>query len=458
MTVDGKLTLPDPPPPTAAGGPWLRHQRHAVLNSLLGLVLAISFPAIVYTIVVTIQRGSLSFNGAYYLATYLIIAVLFLARRLSDWIRVVATLAVIYGFALLALYSGWLAGSGRGFLLSLILISSLLIQVRISRVVAVLALLTFAWFGWAYASGRLDVQTSPVTDLATIMIEGVGFALAVGVVVSTQLFLGRAIEAANRAGQEARQAQQLLDQRARQLQSANKRLEQMSQLKDEFVSNVSHELRTPISSMILHQELLHIHPDKREFYLSTIRRETDRLAHIIEGLLNLSRLDQARVEYKPVLMDLNTIAAVYVADRKALADNRKISLGLESEPGLPSVEADEGLIGQALGILMTNALNYTPPGGSVTVITRRRTSEGKDWAGLAVLDTGPGIPPEELPHMFERFFRGTVGRSSGSPGTGLGLSIAKEIVDRHQGKLELARTGGPGQGAEFAIWIPIPAA
>jgi signal transduction histidine kinase len=278
----------------------------------------------------------------------------------------------------------------------------------------------------------------------------------VGIVVTTQLFLRRAIEAANRAGQDARQAQQLLDQSARQLQSANERLEQLSQLKDEFVSDVSHELRTPISSMILHQELLHIHPEKREFYLSTMRRETDRLAHIIEGLLTLSLLDQARVEYKPVPMDLNAIAALYVADREALAESREISLGLGSEPGLPAVEADEGLIGQALGILMTNALNYTPPGGSVTVLTRGRTSDGKDWGWLAVADTGPGIPQEELPHLFERFFRGAVGRSSGSAGTGLGLSIAKEIVDRHQDKLELTKNGGPSQGAEFHHLDPQP--
>jgi hypothetical protein len=103
MTVDATASSPESPSRTSDGGQWLRQQRHSVINALLGMVLAISFPAIVYTVVVTVQRGSLSYNGAYYLATYLVIGILFLARRIRDGIRVIATLAVIYGFGLLAL-------------------------------------------------------------------------------------------------------------------------------------------------------------------------------------------------------------------------------------------------------------------------------------------------------------------------------------------------------------------
>jgi len=432
--------------------PWLRQQRHTMINALLVMVLVVAAPAIVYSAVITLRRGSLSFNGAYYFAAYLLFTFLLLARRIPDAKRVVITLAAMYGFALLALYTGWLGSSGRGFLLGLILVSGLLVRLRVSYLVAALALLTFLVFGWAYASGALVLPAVAHDDPAVIIIETFGFALAIGIVLLTEVFLWRAIVAANRAEQEARQAQQLLDQRARQLETNNEQLARLGGVKDEFVSNISHELRTPITSILLHLDLVSIHPDKREMYLATVRRETERLAHIIEGLLMLSRLDQSRLDYRPVPINLNSVASLYLADRQAIAASRQIELGVEAESGLPLVDADEGLLGQALGILMTNAINYTPPGGKVTLLTRSQRSEAHRWATLSVRDSGPGIPAEELPHLFERFFRGTLGRASGTPGTGLGLSIAREIVTRHNGRLELSQNSP--QGAEFTIWIP----
>jgi hypothetical protein len=206
MTADGSLASTKGSPFLSDQTRWLGRQRHLVINTLLGGVLAISTPAILYTVVITVRRGSLTFTGGYYLATYIITASLYLARRIHDGLRVIATLAVVYGFALPALYTGWLAGSGRGFLLALILVSGLLVQLRISRFVAAAAVLTYLAFGWAYAAGWLDVRTPSVTDVTTILSEGVGFMLAVAMVVTTQIFLGRAIEAANQAEQEARQA------------------------------------------------------------------------------------------------------------------------------------------------------------------------------------------------------------------------------------------------------------
>jgi signal transduction histidine kinase len=448
-----------PSAPQAGGSRWLRQQRHDVLNFVLGVVLAIGLPAIIYVLLVTFDRRSLSFNGGYYLATYVVVLALFLMRRMPDNVRVLATLAVFFGFSVLSLYSGWLASSGRSYLLSLILVSSLLIDERASRATAILALATFAAFGWGFGTGLISLRPEDQTDVSSILIEGFGFALAVGIVVSSQLFLDRAIKAADGASREAREAGRLLDQRARQLEAANAQLETLGKAKDAFVSNVSHELRTPISSMILHHELLSIHPDRRETYLATMRRETDRLAHIIEGLLTLSRLDQARVEYRPVLADFGAIAAVYVADRTPLAASRGIALRLEIEPALPKVELDEGLMGQALGILLTNALSYTPSGGTVSVRASRRLSDkGKEWVSVTIRDTGPGIPPDEIPHLFERFFRGAAGRASGTPGTGLGLSIAKEIVTRHGGRIELVPEMEAAPGAEFTIWLPVPGA
>jgi PAS domain S-box-containing protein len=233
-------------------------------------------------------------------------------------------------------------------------------------------------------------------------------------------------------------------------------LKEAERMKDAFVSNVSHELRTPITSLkIYHGLLREALPHRRGEYLDAVRRETERLALIIEDLLRLSRLDQGRVTLILAPVDLNALADQYVADRAPLAEERGLSLTLDAEPGLPPVRADEGLLGQALSVLLTNALNYTPAGGRVVVSTRACELEGKPCVGFSVGDTGPGILPEEQPYLFQRFFRGKAGHESGQPGTGLGLAIAKEIVGRHYGRIEVVSQGVPGEGATFNVWLPV---
>jgi two-component system sensor histidine kinase BaeS len=112
------------------------------------------------------------------------------------------------------------------------------------------------------------------------------------------------------------------------------------------------------------------------------------------------------------------------------------------------------MILQAVSNLLTNALNYTPPGGQVVVRTITANDNGDPTVKVVVEDTGPGISSEELPHLFERFYRGKAGQGSGAPGTGLGLAIVKQVVDHHQGRIEVG-SGAQGQGAKFTIWLPI---
>ncbi|GAB4475179.1 MAG: hypothetical protein Kow00124_15930 [Anaerolineae bacterium] len=243
-------------------------------------------------------------------------------------------------------------------------------------------------------------------------------------------------------------------ERTATLNEVNKHLKALSQVKDEFVSNVSHELRTPISSIKLYHRLLRINPDKREEYMERLDRETSRLEHLVEDLLHLSRLDQRRVSFHPIVCDLNALVEMYIIDRSPLAEAQGLRLAFEQQQNLPPVEIDQVLIGQALSVLLTNALSYTPAGGQITVYTRSRQTAGQQWAGFSVRDTGPGIPPEEREHLFERFFRGKAGRESGAPGTGLGLAIAREIVALHNGEIVLEDPGGDGQGATFSVWLP----
>ena len=250
-----------------------------------------------------------------------------------------------------------------------------------------------------------------------------------------------------------------LDEATAELVRANRQLEALSRVRDEFITNVSHELRTPIASLKMYQRLLATRPDKHKQYLDVLERETDRLHNILEGLLRLSLLDQEQVVLNLTAVDLNALAGQYVADRASLAESKGLGLTFAGQPDLPPAQADPELMGQVLGILLTNALNYTPAGGQITVQTavcaHPQGADGQPWVGFRVDDSGPGILPEEQSQVFERFYRGTVGQESGEPGTGLGLAIASEIVKRHQGRIEVASEGRPGEGATFSVWLPL---
>jgi two-component system phosphate regulon sensor histidine kinase PhoR len=186
-----------------------------------------------------------------------------------------------------------------------------------------------------------------------------------------------------------------------------------------------------------------------------LRRETSRLEDLIESLLTLSRLDQDRVVFKFGPVSLNELVEEYVFDRAPLAQDQGLALSSETTPDLPTVRADRRLIGQVFGIILTNALQYTPAGGQIVVSTHQSRDPDRVGAGFSVRDTGPGIPADERDRVFTRFFRGTAGIQSGTSGTGLGLAIAKEIVDRHHGQITVESAGIPGQGATFAVWLPV---
>ncbi len=196
-------------------------------------------------------------------------------------------------------------------------------------------------------------------------------------------------------------------------------------------------------------------PGKAEGYLETLQRETDRLAYVIESLLDLSQIQHGEVELSLSRIDLNELVSAFVADRPLLARSKGLTLRVEQEAGLPPVRADKELLGQVLSALLTNAISYTPIGGHVVVSTQKREVDEKEWIGFIVSDTGPGIPLGEQAHVMERFFRGKVGRESRVAGTGLGLAIAKEIVEMHRGWIEVESEGIQGKGSTFSVWLPL---
>ncbi len=252
--------------------------------------------------------------------------------------------------------------------------------------------------------------------------------------------------------------EQRVEERTAELREAHERLLVLANMKNDFIANISHELRTPLANLKLYHHLLSIQPEKTASYLATLRRESRRLEHIVEDLLIASQWDQERPALEVIPVDLNALAGQYVADRVPQAEERGLELTFNREADLPPVQGDPILLERALSVLVANALGYTPEGGQVRVSTGGERREGKQWAYMRVADTGPGVPPDELPRIFERFFRGKVGLESGMPGTGLGLAIAQEIAEQHSGRVEAANEGAAGRGATFTIWLPVEGA
>jgi signal transduction histidine kinase/DNA-binding LacI/PurR family transcriptional regulator len=250
--------------------------------------------------------------------------------------------------------------------------------------------------------------------------------------------------------------EEMVDERTGELQDALQKSRLADQLKSEFVANVNHELRTPLTNLILYYQLLSAHPEeKTKERLDVIGREIQRLRILIENLLNLSRLDLTKVNLRKLPQDLNKLIRSLVDDRVALAEKRGLTLRADLAPGLPSIWVDESTIVQAISNLLTNAMNYTPSGGEVQIRTKMvEDSSGNQWTIISVQDTGPGINNADLPHIFERFYRGKAGRETGAPGTGLGLAIVKEVVKKHHGRIDVENIAG-GSGTIFTIRLPI---
>jgi PAS domain S-box-containing protein len=255
--------------------------------------------------------------------------------------------------------------------------------------------------------------------------------------------------------QHAAELELRVTQRTAELQSALKKSQAADRLKSEFIINVNHELRTPLTNLVLYYQMLRSQPKvKSEERLDVIGRELQRLRTLIEELLNLSRFDLGQVKPKFVRFDLNSLVQTLINDRRSLTEDRGLTLILNLQPDLELVWLDEQAISQAIANLLTNAMNYTPRGGKVTAATLKENINGDTWVGFRIQDTGDGIDAQDLPHLFERFYRGKAGHNSGAPGTGLGLAIVKQVVDLHQGRIEVENCTGE-KGAVFTIWLPL---
>ena len=225
---------------------------------------------------------------------------------------------------------------------------------------------------------------------------------------------------------------------------------QIESTRREFVSNVSHELRSPLASIrvmteTLEDGALEDEAQARDF-LGRIRREVDRMVVLVEDLLDLARLESGREQGPQRLLQLGPVMQDTVVRFGERAAERGVTLEMSLPEGLRQVRADGERIGQVLGNLVENALKWTQSGGSVKLWAE----DAPGVVRVSVQDTGVGIAPEHMPHIFERFYK--VDRARRDGGSGLGLSIVKHIVQLYGG--EVTAASRPGQGSTFSFTLP----
>ncbi|MEW6058547.1 MAG: ATP-binding protein [Actinomycetota bacterium] len=227
-------------------------------------------------------------------------------------------------------------------------------------------------------------------------------------------------------------------------------LEDLERLRQDLIANVSHELKTPISALRAHLENLLDgveRPDPET--LQVMLAQSDRLGRLVDQLLDLSRLESGEVPLRLEETALYRIVSQVLSEIEVACSDRDVRVENRVPDGLPAVFVDQERVHQVLFNLLDNAVRFTPPGGEVVVSAQRvdKTCE------VSVADTGPGIPPEHLPRLFERFYRVDPARSQKDGGTGIGLAIARSVVEAHGGRIRAESE--VGRGSVFTFELPI---
>ena len=243
-----------------------------------------------------------------------------------------------------------------------------------------------------------------------------------------------------------------LDQLAISFNQMAERLQQIEEIRRQLIADVSHELRTPLTTIKGSMEGLMdgVLPANPETYQS-VYREADRLQGLVEDLHELSRVESGKIALN--LKSVNITHLIHTAQKQMQSafDEKHITLNDEIQKNLVRVKADEDRILQVLINLLGNAMQFTPPDGSVTISAKRQEKN----VLVSVKDTGIGIQPHDLPHIFERFYRADKSRSrQEGGGSGIGLTIAQSLVYAHGGRI-WAESEGEGRGSTFSFTLPI---
>jgi PAS domain S-box-containing protein len=232
------------------------------------------------------------------------------------------------------------------------------------------------------------------------------------------------------------------------------RLKEVERLKSDIVANVSHELRSPLASIKGYTELLMEDMDRddpalRRKFLAVINEETDRLSVFIDEMLNLARLESGHITLDLTPVPVGALVNDAVRSLKVLADAANVAIWTDVPADLPTVLVDMNWMYSAIKNLISNAIKFSPSGAAVEVIA----SSSDTIAIVQVIDHGPGIAPQDLPHLFTKFYRGSTARQLGVSGSGLGLVLAKQAIESHHGTI--VAENGERSGARFTITLPV---
>jgi PAS domain S-box-containing protein len=233
---------------------------------------------------------------------------------------------------------------------------------------------------------------------------------------------------------------------------------EVDRLKSEFVATVSHELRTPMTSIKGYVEVLLMGAagaltETQTHFLQVVKTNTERLAVLVNDLLDISQIEAGRVKLSLQPLNLEEVATQAISElqRRTQGSDKAVTVHKEFQPGLPRVVADGDRIRRILDNMLDNAYQYNLPGGRIII----RLHRVEDDVQVDIKDTGVGIPPQDQERVFERFFRGESTLNLGVAGTGLGLSIVQNLIQMHGGRIWLESSGIPGEGSTFSFTLPV---
>ena len=258
--------------------------------------------------------------------------------------------------------------------------------------------------------------------------------------------------APQKGGDEIARVAAAFNHMAAELEARDAALRTSDALRRQMMADVSHELKTPLTAMRGYIETLRmpevvLDADRRDRYFETIDRETRRLERIVKDLLDLARYEHGSVTLQRRVFDIGRLFENVIGRHERAAQTKGVKIEVRVDPQADQLVADPDRIEQAVENLVSNALRHTPPGGTIAL----HASQTDGVATLSISDSGAGIAPEHLPHVFERFYKVDAARASESTGSGLGLSITKAIVERHGGTIGV--TSEPGR-TTFTILLP----
>jgi histidine kinase len=303
-----------------------------------------------------------------------------------------------------------------------------------------------------------SIRGAMTTALATAVVAAVLTALAVSLFVTRRIVAPiRAMARASvriAAGQHRERvpvpSNDELGELAARFNQMAETLERVEERRRDLIADVAHELRTPLASIAGYMEGLvdGVIPAQPETFYR-VHREAVRLQRLVEDLQELSRAEAGQVPMHRRRVEVRDLVESAVARLRPQFENKGVGLAAEVASGLPPILVDPDRISQVLTNLLGNALQYTPAGGTVTVRVGREDGS----VAIAVADTGIGIAPAHLPHVFDRFYRVDRSRARASGGSGIGLTIVRHLVEAHGGSVR-AESGGPGRGSTFIVSLP----